>query len=380
MSDPHWKRLRQLALLSLLVIGAAAAAVGADDDLAKSLAERIAAIDQENQKLESWFHAELVAAKQDREKILKANRDHSETKKRLAERLTPLIKENATRPEALDAVLVKVGQVRYPLDREETRIVLEHQLTNPKMGLLCFHLNSRGSEDWAKRILIAAAEKHPDRNVRGQATFALGDALRWAALERYRQVPEVQKKAMLAEAARHYQTAADQYADTPTPDGKTTLGEKARHELARIENLPSLVVGGMAPLIEGQDLDGQPLQLADYRGQVVLLVFWGSWCGPCMAMVPHERELFERHQGKPFVLLGVNCGDSREKAQATVKEKQMGWRHWWDGDEIRGPIETHYNVPHWPRIFVIDKTGLIRGIDPEGEALDDLIEKALVEG
>jgi hypothetical protein len=98
-----------------------------------------------------------------------------------------------------------------------------------------------------------------------------------------------------------------------------------------------------------------------------------------MAMVPNERELFERHRERPFVLLGVNCGDTREKAQATIKEKQMAWRHWWDGEEIRGPIETDYNVPHWPRIFVIDKTGTIRGIDPEGEQLDELIEKALGE-
>jgi len=352
----------------------------AADEPGKPLVEQVAAISKENRELEQWFYAGLRAANRDRERISRANQDHSETVQKLAARLAPLIKENAPRPEAFDAVLVKVGEVRYPLDREETRIVLEHHLGSPKMGTLCFHLRSRGDEAWAKQILTGAAEKHPDRSVRGQATFALADALRSAAMVTYREVPDEQRKSLLAEAAKHYQTALDQYAATPTPDGKTMLGEKARHELARIKNLPSLVVGGTAPPIEGEDLDGKRLTLADYRGKVVLLVFWGSWCGPCMAMVPHERELFERHREKPFVMLGVNCGDARDKAQATVKDKQMAWRHWWDGEEIRGFIETDYNVPHWPRIFVIDKAGLIRGIDPEGEQLDELIEKVLAEG
>src|SRR5262249_43087901 len=104
---------------------------------------------------------------------------------------------------------------------------------------------------------------------------------------------------------------------------------------------------------------------------------WGSWCGPCMALVPHERELFERHRGKEFVLLGVNCGDTREKALATIQEKQMAWRHWWDGEEIRGPLETDYNVPHWPRTLLIDKSGIIRGIDLYAPELDERIEKLL---
>jgi thiol-disulfide isomerase/thioredoxin len=362
-------------MASSVVVAASAVA----DEPPSTLAQQVAAIAKQNEELEQWFRTELRSAKQDHEKVLKANRDYQERKRAFADELKPLIKEHAARPEAFDAVLLLVGQVRYFLDNQEADLVLEHHLAHPKMGELCFLLRSRGDEPWAKRIITVAAQKHPSELVRGQATFALADALRSVALNPFREVTVERKEALLAEAANHYQTAVDQYAGTPTPDGKTTLGEKARHELARIKNLPNLEVGRPAPPIEGEDLDRQPLRLEDFRGKVVLLVFWGSWCGPCMAMVPHERELFERHRDKPFVLLGVNCGDPLEKAQATVKEKEMAWRHWYDGEQIRGPIQTHYNVPHWPRIFVIDKQGLIRGIDPEGEQLDELIEKALTE-
>ena len=72
---------------------------------------------------------------------------------------------------------------------------------------------------------------------------------------------------------------------------KRTLGQEAE---ARLDELLNLAVGKPAPEIEGVDLDGKPSKLSDYRGKVVVLVFWGSWCGPCMEQVPHERDLAER--------------------------------------------------------------------------------------
>jgi thiol-disulfide isomerase/thioredoxin len=157
------------------------------------------------------------------------------------------------------------------------------------------------------------------------------------------------------------------------------VGEIAKHELARIRNLPNLKADRPAPPIVGEDLDGRPLRLEDYQGKVVLVVFWGSWCGPCMAMVPHERKLYEQYRDRPFVLLGVNCGDTREKAKATVEDKGMAWRSWWDGEQIRGPIETDYNVPHWPTTFVIDAQGIFCAIDARDEELDRAIEAAVAD-
>jgi thiol-disulfide isomerase/thioredoxin len=81
-------------------------------------------------------------------------------------------------------------------------------------------------------------------------------------------------------------------------------------ELARIANLPNLKVGRVALEIVGEDLDGTPLRLGDSRGKVVVVCFWSTGCGPCRAMVPHERELVAPREGRPFALLVVNskCG------------------------------------------------------------------------
>jgi peroxiredoxin len=339
-------------------------------------AERAAAIKRDHAALEKSFYQELVTVRRDREKVIDANAKYNEVAKKHATVLQTLIKDHPTDPAALDAAITLVGDVRYPLGDEIAQLVLDHHFASDKMGQLCFHLDSRGNEPWAVRILEACAKNHSQKNVRGQATFALGDSYRWVARP-FGEPPQDAEK-LLEKAKSHYQQVVDNYADVSTPDGKWNLGVRAKHELIRLRNLPNLRLGRPAPAISGKDLDGNTLTLEDYRGKVVVVVFWGSWCGPCMAKVPHERELWARLQGKPFALIGVSCGDTLELAQETAKKHQMSWPSWWDGDETRsGPIQTDYDIQHWPSVFVIDAEGIIRAIDVHGPDLDASVDEAL---
>src|SRR6516162_2547749 len=65
--------------------------------------------------------------------------------------------------------------------------------------------------------------------------------------------------------------------------------------------------GDRAVELEGVDVSGKPLKLSDFRGKVVMLDFWATWCGPCMDLVPHERGLVADHKNDPFALLGVSA-------------------------------------------------------------------------
>lgn len=339
-------------------------------------AERAAAIKRDHAALEKSFYRELVAARRDREKVSDANAKHREVVKKHATALQTLINDHPADPAALDAAITLVGDVRYPLGDELAQVVLDHHFASEKMGQLCFNLRSRGDEPWAVKILETCATQHSHKAVRRQATFALGDGYRWVARP-FGEPPQDADK-VLEKAKSNYQQVVDNYADVSTPDGKWNLGDRARHELARLRNLPNLQVGRPAPPIVGKTLDGTSLKLEDYRGKVVVVVFWGSWCGPCMAQVPHERELYKRLQGKPFALLGVSCGDTLDVAKETVKKHQMEWPSWWDGDETRsGPIQTDYDVQHWPSVFVIDAEGIIRAIDVHGPDLDATVDEAL---
>ena len=79
-------------------------------------------------------------------------------------------------------------------------------------------------------------------------------------------------------------------------------------------------------------------------------------------MYPHERSLVKKLADKPFVLLGINSDDERENVKKVINKEQMTWRSWWDGGSTDGPIQTAYNVSHWPTIYVLDHEGKIRHI------------------
>ena len=174
-------------------------------------------------------------------------------------------------------VLVLVGDLGHFLDDDLVQLVLEHHLANAKMGQLCFEIRYRSSEAWAEKLLHAAATKHPENAVRGQATYCLGVYHRYRAQPWGEKLEEAEEAKRLAEAAKYFTEVTKSYAAITTPDGKAKLGDKAASELIRIKNLPNLKVGKAAPEIIGEDVDGKQFKLSDYRGKVVLLDFWGHW-------------------------------------------------------------------------------------------------------
>jgi thiol-disulfide isomerase/thioredoxin len=341
------------------------------------MSDQIARMGNEFAALEESFHEELRVAKRDQKKIIEANQVYQKKWQKAAEELQGLIKRYPEDPAAVDGILLLTGAMSWTLD-EELKELAVRKAGDTRMGRLCFNVRYRGGEAWAEAIVKAVADSNPSRELRAQAVFCQGSQYYEAAFPYGRTVPPETRDPLLMKARRFF-TEAAKYPDVKTPDGKSSIGLKATHELKRLDNLPNLKVGGVAPEIDGDDLEGRRIRLSDHRGKVVMLVFWGSWCGPCMAMVPREKVLWERHRDKPFVLLGVNCGDTLDVAKTTVAEKQMNWPSWYDGEEIRGPIETDYDVPHWPRVYLIDAKGLFRYIDVHDKELDDALETLLAE-
>jgi peroxiredoxin len=137
-----------------------------------------------------------------------------------------------------------------------------------------------------------------------------------------------------------------------------------------------------APEIKGADQDGVEFALSDYRGKAVMLDFWAQWCGYCVAMYPHERELVTKMKDRPFALLGVNVDASRKKFREVMQENDLTWRAWWD-DPSQGLIVEQYRVEAYPTILLIDHTGRIRkrwdGAPQDVADLDKAIEALVKE-
>jgi thiol-disulfide isomerase/thioredoxin len=168
--------------------------------------------------------------------------------------------------------------------------------------------------------------------------------------------------------------------DRRSLEGRLTL-QKTLAQVAedKLDDWLNLAVGKPAPEIEGVDVDGKRFKLSDFRGKIVALVFWGSWCGPCMAQIPAERKFAERLKDQPFALLGVDCEPDKEVARETMARERMTWPNWFDGARGEGPIADRYHIRRYPSVIVLDAEGIIRSRAPWTEDLERNVVQLLQE-
>jgi len=133
-----------------------------------------------------------------------------------------------------------------------------------------------------------------------------------------------------------------------------TLGQVAAGRLDEIRNL---AVGKVGPDFEGVGVDGKPLKLSDYRGKVVVMVYWFSTCGPCLREIPRERELAAKMKGRPFTLLGIVTDGRGEEARKIIESEGITWPNLVGGGDV---VAERYHVRSNPSYFVLDADGVIR--------------------
>ncbi len=117
------------------------------------------------------------------------------------------------------------------------------------------------------------------------------------------------------------------------------------------------LVGGLVPQFQLETLNGASAQISDYRGKVVLLNFWATWCKPCKAEMPEIQAAYEAYKDEGFVVLGINFGEKPEKAQKLVKEMALTFPILLDRDV---EVAEQHRVVSLPVTFFIDAKGIIR--------------------
>jgi thiol-disulfide isomerase/thioredoxin len=138
-----------------------------------------------------------------------------------------------------------------------------------------------------------------------------------------------------------------------------------------------LRIGREAPEVVSEDVNGKPVKLSDLKGKVVVLDIWATWCGPCVQMIPHSRELVKKLKDKPFVLVSVSIDAKKQALLDFMKKEEMPWTHWWNGQT--GPVVKDYQVTSIPSIWVLDHKGVIRFRNVRGPAMDKAVETLLAE-
>jgi len=145
---------------------------------------------------------------------------------------------------------------------------------------------------------------------------------------------------------------------SPTPVPMPVLGpEVSVPTKPAVSDIPE--VGAIAPEFTLLDLSGVEVQLSDYRGKVLLLNFWATWCPPCQQEIPMFIEVYEELKDEDFVILAVSIGEGKEKVSGFVSEKGMTFPVLLDSSK---DVARRYLVRAIPTSVVVDRDGVVQRI------------------
>lgn len=256
---------------------------------------RVEAAAREHAEAMDAYYDLFRAAKTDEERQKVAETASAPDEAPFRERMRAVVREEPSDRAAFDALRWLLRYARNDDVTADVDLLAARHFERAEMAEVLMSLQYANVSS-ARALLDRLARESPHRNVRGGALLAQAEALREEArmiaavhaereeqdraqLVEYLGADEVARLDQLDAAETEtrvlelYERVVRDYADVPAADGGT-IGDAARATLHEMRNL---VVGKVAPDISGEDIQGVPLKLSDFRGQVVMLDFWGHW-------------------------------------------------------------------------------------------------------
>ncbi len=231
-----------------------------------------------------------------------------------------------------------------------------------------------------EKLMETLASKSKNKSIQGMAKYSMIEGMIEAAdyPRTGKPLPAKEATAKLDAAAKKLDAIITEYGDVKVPGRRgteTTIAEAGKSQKFFLENL---VVGKTLPDVKSELLDGKAVKVSDYRGKVVVLDIWATWCGPCRAMIPHERELTARLKDKKFEFISVSADEKKETLEKFLEKEEMPWTHWFNGRD--GDVTKTLQVKFFPTVYVLDGKGVIRYKHVRGEAMDKAVDELLKEG
>nr|WP_295775353.1 TlpA disulfide reductase family protein [Rhodoferax sp.] len=132
---------------------------------------------------------------------------------------------------------------------------------------------------------------------------------------------------------------------------------------------------GAAPDFTLRTVGGPNLRLQEQRGQVVLVNFWATWCGPCRQEMPQLNKLYDKYRAAGFVLLGINVDDNSQHASDVAQKMGLRFPVLLDSDKA---VSRLYDLSTMPTTVLIDREGRVRHVHNGYQAgYEDLYDKQI---
>ena len=143
-----------------------------------------------------------------------------------------------------------------------------------------------------------------------------------------------------------------------------------------------LMLPGRPMQITGTLLSGEPFDQQSLAGKVVLVDFWATWCGPCVAEIGHLREQYAKWHERGFEVVGVSLDEDRDSLEQFVRTKEIPWPILFEEPQGRGwrhPLASYYGITGIPTVVLIGRDGKVVTLDARGKKLAVALEQLLGE-
>jgi peroxiredoxin len=135
--------------------------------------------------------------------------------------------------------------------------------------------------------------------------------------------------------------------------------------------------GNRALEFSAMDLEGTQINLSEYRGKVVLLDFWATWCPGCVIQMPHLKSLYDKYHGDGFEIIGISADTDLQVLKEYVRRAGIQWPQILDPARKETRIAELYRAYLLPTTYLIDRDGVIRAVNLSGKELDSAVKALL---